>query len=190
MRSDIIGSVKKSKYSNLTEDEWKALEELNNFQKDGQIVIQPADKNGGICILDRKDYTEEANRQLSDVLTDENGEESRYYEKSTEKAVNNQFKVIKKTIEEGVELGYFSKEFGKQLLPEKPKPSKLYLLPKVHNKFDKIPKGRPIIAACGANTERISWLLDNLAKDEVKKLDSFIEDTPDLLRKFEIINEN
>ena len=39
VRSDIIGSVKKSKYSNLTEDEWKALEEIKNFQKDGQIVI-------------------------------------------------------------------------------------------------------------------------------------------------------
>ena len=51
----------------------------------------------------------------------------------------------------------------------------------------KFRKGRPIIAACGSNTERISWLLDNLAKDEVKKLDSFIED---LLRKFEEINEN
>ena len=102
-----------------------ALEELNNYQKDGILVIQPADKNGGICILDRQDYVEEANRQLDDVLTNEHGEESRYYQKSSEKAVNQQFKVIQETIEEGVELGYFSKEFGKQLLPEKPKPSKL-----------------------------------------------------------------
>ena len=66
----------------------------------------------------------------------------------------------------------------------------MYLLPKVHKKVKKIPKGRPIIAACGSNTERISWLLDNVAKDSVKKLDSFIEDTPDLLRKFEEINKN
>ena len=32
--------------------------------------------------------------------------------------------------------------------------------------------------------------MDNLAKDEVRKLDSFIEDTPDLLRKFEEVNAN
>ena len=76
MRSDLIGSKRKSKFSNLTEDEWKALEELNNYQKAGTIVIQPADKNGGICILDRDDYIEEANRQLYDVLINENGEES------------------------------------------------------------------------------------------------------------------
>ena len=51
----------------------------------------------------------------------------------------------------------------------------------------RIPKGRPILAGCGSNTERISWLLDNFAKDAVKKLERFIEDTPYLLRKFEEI---
>ena len=52
----------------------------------------------------------------------------------------------------------------------------------------RIPKGRPILAGCTSNTERISWLLHNFAKDAVKKLERFIEDTPDLLRKFEEIN--
>ena len=33
------------------------------------------------------------------------------------------------------------------------------------------------------------WLFDNIAKDSVKNLDSYIEDTPDLLRLFEEINE-
>ena len=36
-----------------------------------------------------------------------------------------QYKEIQKTIKEGVELGYLSKEFGK----------KLYLLPKIQKKF-------------------------------------------------------
>ena len=98
MRSDLIGSERKSKFSNLTKEEWDALEELNKLQKDGKIVIQPADKNGGICILDRSDYIEEANRQLSDVLTSENGEESKYYQKSNEKAVKDQFKNFRKPL--------------------------------------------------------------------------------------------
>ena len=189
VRSDLIGSEKKDIYSNLTKDEWEALESLKQLQKDGKIVIQSADKNGGICIIDREDYIEEANRQLNDKLIDEKGEELNYYQKTNEKTVKDQYKKIENIIDEGVELGYFSKEFGKKLLPEKPKSSNLYLLPKVHKKFERIPKGRPIIAACGSNTERISWLLDNLGKDAVKNLDSFIEDTPDLLRKFEEINE-
>ena len=188
IRSELIGSKKKS-YSNLTEEEWEALDSLIKLQKDGVIVIQPADKNGGICILDRQDYIEEGNRQINDKLVNDNGEEQKYYEKTNEKAVKDQYKKIEKIINEGIEFGYFSKEFGRKLLPEKPKSSNLYLLPKIHKKFERIPKGRPIIAACGSNTERISWLLDNLGKDAVKDLDSFIEDTPDLLRKFKEINE-
>ena len=60
----------------------------------------------------------------------------------------------------------------------------------MHKKCNQIPKGRPIIAACGSNTERISWLLDSLGKDTVKKQTSFIKDTPDILRKFAEINES
>ena len=59
----------------------------------------------------------------------------------------------------------------------------------MHKQFETIPKGRPIIAACGSNTERISWLLDSIAKTSVKNLESYIEDTPDLLRYFEEVNK-
>ena len=107
--------------------------------------------------MDRNDYVEEAKRQLSDTLKDEQGEELGYYSKSNEKAVTDQFKQIKKLIQEGINAEYFSEEFGKKLLPKEPKASNLYLLPKVHKQFERIPKGRPIIAACGSNTERISW---------------------------------
>ena len=127
-------------------------------------MIQPADKNSGICILNRKDYIEEASRQLNDVLKSENGEELNYYKKSNEKAVSDQYKKIKNLVQEGVDSGYFSEEFGKKLLPKEPKSSNLYLLPKVHKQFETIPKGRPIIVASGSNTERISWLLDSRAK--------------------------
>ena len=175
-------------HSNLTKEEWEALDKLNKLQKDGNIVIQLADKNGGICILDRIDYVEEAKRQLTDTLKDEEGKELSYYAKSNEKAVSDQYKQIKKVIQEGINMEYFSEEFGKKLLPKEPKASNLYLLPKVHKQFQRIPKGRPIIAACGANTERISWLLDIVAKESVKQLDSYIEDTPDLLRFFEQVN--
>ena len=189
LRSDLKGSTEnKDKHSNLSKEEWEALDQLNRFQKDGKIVIQPADKNGGICILDRKDYIDEANRQLEDTLKNEEGEDLNYYAKSSEKAVKDQFKQIKKVIQEGISAGYFTEEFGKKLLPKEHKASNLYLLPKVHKQFQRIPKGRPIIAACGSNTERISWLLDSVAKESVKNLESYIEDTPDLLRYFEKVN--
>ena len=65
--------------------------------------------------MDRKDYIEEAQRQLKDTLKTENGEEHKYYEKSNKKAFQDQFKDIIKLIQEGVNSEYFSEE--KKLLP-------------------------------------------------------------------------
>ena len=38
---------------NLTEEEWKALHELEKIKN---IVIKPADKGGGIVVMNRTDY--------------------------------------------------------------------------------------------------------------------------------------
>ena len=86
---------------------------------------------------------------------------------------------------EGVRKKYITKEFAKLMLPEKPKSGSFYLLPKIHKNFDKTPKGRPIIPGCGSNTELISWFCDHSVKEKVTMKDSYIEDTPDILRYFE-----
>ena len=52
------------------------------------------------------------------------------------------------------------------------------------------PKGRPIVPGCGSNTELISWFCDQSVKERVKLKDSYIEDTPDILRYFEKLNED
>ena len=153
-------------------------------------MIQPADKGSGICIFDREDYETEANRQLQDTLENEQGQKEHYYKKVPEKTIKDQFNLIKETLEEGVKNKYITKDFARNLLPQKPKAGSFYLLGKVHKQFERIPKGRPIISGCGTNTERISWLCDQMGKEFVKKQSSFIEDTPDLLRYFKEINEN
>ena len=79
-----------------------------------------------------------------------------YYEKISEIEIKKQFEEIKNILNDGVKNNYFSATFAKQMLPAKPKAGSFYLLPKVHKKFDKIPKGRPIIPGCGSNTEILS----------------------------------
>ena len=39
---------------------------LKQFQIENQLVIKPADKNAGICIMKKSDYDEEIFRQLND----------------------------------------------------------------------------------------------------------------------------
>ena len=145
-------------HHNITEQEKEALSELIALQKTGEIVIQPADKGFVICLFDRKDYETEAYRHLEDTMEDEFGQKSNYYKKVTENIVNDQYKEIKKVLEEGVKENYISKSFADQLLPQKPKSGSFYLLPKVHKEYLTIPKGRPITPGCGSNTERILWL--------------------------------
>ena len=64
VRSDLIGAPHTKIYPNLNSQEKEAIEELNNLQNTGEIVIQPADKNAGVCVMNRTDYIKEAERQL------------------------------------------------------------------------------------------------------------------------------
>ena len=75
------------------------------------------------------------------------------------------------------------------MLPPKPKPGSFYLQPKVHKPYERIPKGRPIVPGCGSNTELISWFCDQSLKEKVKETESFVQDTPDILRYFLKLNE-
>ena len=50
-------------HNNLTPAETGAIQELK--ERDG-IVIKPADKCSAVVVMDKVDYLEEANRQLTD----------------------------------------------------------------------------------------------------------------------------
>ena len=119
---------------NLTVEEREALKELVDLQKSGDIVIQPADKGSGICILDRKDYISEAERQLNDTLDCDDGTQREYYKKVSQDKIKEQYDEIREVLDEGVKKNYITKDFAKLMLPEKPKPGTFYLLPKVHKK--------------------------------------------------------
>ena len=50
-------------YSNITKEEWQAIQSLAN---DRSIVIKKADTGSSVVIWDRVDYLKEANKLLSD----------------------------------------------------------------------------------------------------------------------------
>ena len=75
-------------------NEEKSLNTLIKKQKLGEIVIQPADKGSGICILNRVDYENEVYRQLDEKSTFPNGVKMKYYEKTTLKNLTNSHKLI------------------------------------------------------------------------------------------------
>ena len=66
-------------------------------------------------------------------------------------------------------------------------PGKLYQLFKLHKKHEapNLPAGRPVISGCNSFTENMSLFVDYHAKHLVPKIPSYLQDTPDLLRKLE-----
>ena len=173
----------------MSEDDKKALEELQALQDNGTVVFQPGDKNAGFVVMNREDYINEGKRQLNETYLDVDGNVCKYYEKVDPAVIETQYQEVKTIIDEGRNNGYITEEMHKVLLPPKAQCSKLYLLPKVHKEYDGFPKCRPIIASSGCNTERISWFADEQVKEYVKKIETYIEDTPDLLRKINELND-
>ena len=142
VKSELLGSDFIKVKPNLTVDEREALEELVELQKSGAIVIQPADKGSGICILNREDYVNEANRQLNDTLVCEDGNQMKYYKKVSQETIKLQFSQIKEVLDEGVKKDYITKEFARLLTPPKPKPGTFYLLPKVQKSINHLIKSQ------------------------------------------------
>ena len=69
---------------------------------------------------------------------------------------------------------------------------KFYGIPKVHKGVPEgknIPPLRPIVSLSGSNAELISKFIDYHSKEEVKRVTSYVQDTPDLLRIFEAEND-
>ena len=53
MTNQAITNTEFPRHDNLTGEEWKAFHELEKVKN---IVIKPADKGGGIVIMNRTDY--------------------------------------------------------------------------------------------------------------------------------------
>ena len=178
----------KPHHSNLPEADLEALKELNLLQKQRKITIKPNDKDGGQSIMDTPDYIEKMEKHLSATVIDKNGIEKKYYEHSGPIEVTRDFGLIQNFLEKSAEEGIISAKDKVNLLPEEPKESRLYGMPKTHKTIkegDIVPDMRPVVAGSGSNTENISLAIDKEAKTMVPKLDSYWQDTPHALRDIE-----
>ena len=136
--------------------------------------------------MDFDDYKEGMDEKLKEKFVGPDGVERDKYVKIVEKELKAQWKEVKEVVELGVSRGYITPEDGAIMVPDKPCAGRLYGNVKDHKPVPpgkNIPKLREIVSGSGSNTEYISAFVDHHAKSEVQKLSSYIEDTPDVLRK-------
>ena len=192
VESDVMGSIGKLTKPNVPDGEIKALKQLQEAQEEGKIRIAAVDKGGGVAVLQTQDYIHEMKQEHLDMMhTDEAGEQHPYYVSASMSEVKVLQEAIKTELDKALDLKYISKSDHKAMQPSE-KVGRLYGQPKVHKAIPdgkKLPPMRPIISASGSITENISHFVDTVTKNEVKKLESYVEDTPHMLRIFEEENK-
>ena len=144
---------------------------MKNLKDREDIVITNADKGGAVVILNKDDYQKEATRQLSDKSS---------YKKLASDPTSDHVHKVKQTLNELQESHFISKKMAEGLIPEKVKTPNFYMLPKVHKPDN---PGRPVISSVNCHTSEISRFVDHKLQPEVRKLDSYVQDTTDFIKK-------
>ena len=146
-----LETTKKRWHYNLSKTDIVLLEKLGN---DPSLVFKQADKGGGIVLLDKQQYLDEANRQLSDL---------QFYKPLTSNPTTHIASIIQVVLNEGLSLSYISEKTYRFLLNKNPRIPIFHLLPKVHKvkaPGDPVP-GRPIISGVNSLLEPTEKYVDH-----------------------------
>ena len=160
--------------TNLTFKERKAIISLKN---NTDIVIKNADKGGAIVIWGRRQYLNEADRQLSNKM---------YYEPIKKDPTLMICKEINDYITKLEKEAIIDFNLAAGLKTQNPRTPIFYLLPKIHKANN---PGRPIVSQTNGPTSKISKFVDYFLKRHAIKTKSYIKDTTHFLMKLSSIKE-
>ena len=193
VKSEIMDPKNRRKAeNNLPKDEAKALKDLVDLQRKRQIQIKQCDKGAGVFIVDFDDYVKSCDSHLKEEQIDEKGNKKKYYREVDQETIQEASSKIKLLLEEGIDNQWLSKQEYEAMWPEGKKASKFYCNFKVHKDHDhgELPPVRPIVSVSGGILENPSAFVDHHIKELGTKHNTYLQDTPDFLRKIEEINEN
>lgn len=167
----------RNKQENITRTQRRCITSLS---KNKDIIIKPADKGGMVCVLNKKSYITEAERQLNDT---------KYYSPIETPLKEQTIPKINNVLERLLEENYIDNmQFNYLSAKSTDNDRKFYLLPKIHKPKDKwtlpdMPQGRPIVGDCGTESRRISDYIDSFLKPMANKHPTYIKDTYDFIKK-------
>ena len=164
------------------------------MQRERKIVIKPCDKGAGIIVVDFKDYVSSCKDHLSSSQI-VNGNECPFYSLSSGQELKKSKEKILSVLYDGKSKNFISAEEFIAMDPSNSDPAKFYQIFKVHKSHPNpgpgsLPPGRPIVSGCNSHTQNISKFVDAHIKEFVPMIPSYIQDTPDFLRKLEHLKSN
>lgn len=168
--NEILHNVKFN-YRHKTDLLHPTIVKLKSFCSDNNVIIIDADKNAGICVVNKNDYDQEVMRQLNDLNIFHPSTQSHFDYSMIQ--FKDRVKVFEKVLPNNMKLSRFHTPIDK--------PAKLRILPKVHKAFEHFPKGRPISSTVQKTNKYASQLLDFVLKPCMNSISDLIIDTQHLL---------
>ena len=155
--------------NNLSRAHRRALRDL---ARNRSITIKPADKGGGLVVLDTRDYINKAVEHL---------EQGTFYRRTNKDHTEECRREIQSALDFYLSKGYIDSRIHSFVSPANPSRTSLfYHLPKIHKPG--IPP-RPIISGCDSPTDRLSSFVTHFLTPIASKLPSYICDNKDFLLK-------
>ncbi|CAJ0946809.1 unnamed protein product, partial [Ranitomeya imitator] len=150
--------------NNLNTQERKAIKDL---QTNHNIVVRPADKGGGIVILDHSMYHQESIRLLSDPIT----YKKLRYDPTTQYIIK-----LSALAYKGKSKGILDTKEYHYILNKNPSKAVFYHIPKIH-KDQTHPPGRPIISGINNLTANLSRYVDVHLQKCMQLIPAYLKDT-------------
>ncbi|CAN7978809.1 unnamed protein product, partial [Ixodes persulcatus] len=175
IRNDIFDSLAKAttQRGNLSRREQQVLTNLKSRE---DVIIRPADKGGGVVVMNRADYMREALTQL---------ENPNFYLRLPDDPTKRFSIIINRTLEDLRNSNKINGDQYNYLQSKNAHPGVFYMLIKVHKPNN---PGRPIISGIGTPTERISEFVDHAIKHIPPLLQSYVKDTTHFLNLIDHMN--
>lgn len=139
------------------------------------MVIHPADKGGGVVVLDKGDYDAEMQRILSDKRT---------YKKLTKNPTKELKIALQNMVNKAGDI--LSKKESRYLVPNAPIMPVLYQVPKVQKNAEK-PPGRPILSGKNSFFTRLGEYIDVYLQPLVSKSPSYLKNSKDVINHLQQI---
>ena len=153
---------------NLTEVQISDLRKLKN---NPYLIFKPADKGGGIVIMNKHDYILKAKEQINNT---------KYYKKLDSNPTLQIARDVSDFINYLEIKNIITNKIADFLQPTfPPRTPVFYGLPKIHKKECPL---RPIVSANESPTENLSAFIDYICQPIMKNLNSYIKDTKDFLK--------
>ena len=143
------------------------------------MTITKSDKGGEMVVMRTSHLQQLCLEHLNDTTT---------YEKLKKDPINSIRVMVNKNLERILTDRSFPSSLVHNLqTPSTARTQLFYALPKTHKQTLKI---RPIVSACGGIFDRLGWLLQTILKPLVKQVSAHLNNTADLLQRFNDIDRN